>query len=539
MKENGIFNKLKQEKWISLMILGLMVLVSVFYAYKIGLLFCGYFFADDHEIARLYGGIQREGLFKTMAMWIEADTNLRFRPVYWIFRVLESYVCGLHITWWHLIKACEIGFCAWISFVFARKMKASYLVSLLFGVVGFFGTQCAIVYRLGPQEPMALIWLFLGLVCAVNYVEKTDLSKTKRRWWLMGFHVFMTLMMLTKESFLILVPICVFFFLYLELQKIYVGEISLKKAMLQVMKKHIPTIVYEAVVFLICMSVIVFHSGVSSTGYAGLDASYTVGDYFAGMWKIWKGELMPYMILMLAAMLINVMCSIRYKKQKGFVFYRFCETVIVFYFVFSQSLLHAKSGMSERYLFPCITGILIYVCCFSVPLWVKLNKEKCRAKICWKSLLIQGALAVWAVVMIAGSQFHALCLNYVFTCSQNTQMLIRLSELSDRYGGKDCKIIVSTQYGEWNLAISAFMEEIYGIDKTYSLSQSETDNTVAKDRYVIGEKEPGVMTIPEADIYVAQKEFLTIKMRECGVEYTEMEHEIFGSYMILLKEVAK
>lgn len=514
-------NKIKKQTIIYLTVLFAMVLVSVLYAYKTGLLFCGYFFADDHEIARLHGGIVRDGLVSTMKLWIEVDANLRFRPAYWVFRVLEAYICGDRVVLWHFIKACEIALCAWLSFVFARKMKASYLVSVIFGVIGFFGTQFAVVYRLGPQEPQALIWLFLSLICAVNCVEKAE----KKRRWIIGFHVFMTLMMMTKEAFLILVPICVFFLLYLELRNIYVGEAKLKTSIGTVMKKHLATILYEAVVCVLCLCIIVFHSGVSSIGYAGLDASYTAGDYLSGMWKVWTGELLPYLLLMIVAILGNVVLCVLHRKENGYVFYRLCEALIVLYFVLSQSFLHAKSGMFERYLFPCINGILIYVCCFSIPLW--------KGKI--KQWIPQIVLGVWAIVMIVSSQFHTSCLSYVFTCSYNTQMLIRLSELAKERGGEDCKIIVSAPFGEWNLAVCAFMEELYGVDGTYGLNQSDPTVTEAKDRYVVGDKEAGTLSIAEADIYVAQKEFLPIKMRENGVEYTEMQSEVFGNYMIFYK----
>ena len=497
-------------------VLVILVTISVMYAYKTGLLFCGYYFADDHEIARLYGGIERDGLFATMQVWIAADTNLRFRPAYWVFRILESYLCGTRMVLWHLIKSCEIGLCAWLGFVFARKMKLSYTMSFLFGVIGFFGPQCAVVYRLGPQEPQALIWLFLGLICAVNYVEKNKCR------WLIGFHIFITLMMLTKESFLILVPICVFFLLYLELKNVYTDDVKILSAIGKVIKKHWITISYEAIVCIACLCIIVFHSGVSSTGYAGLDVSYTIRDYLVAMWKIWTGELQPYLLLMLLAMVANVVLCMKNRKEKGYVFYRVCEAFMVLYFVLSQSFLHAKSGMFDRYLFPCITGILIYVCCFSIPLW--------KGKI--QQWVPQIVFSVWAVWMVVASQFHTSCLNYVFTCSYNTQMLIRLSQLAEERGGEDCKIIVSAPFGEWNLAVCAFMEELYGVDQTYGLNQTDPDANEAIDRYVINHTEPGMLPIAEADIYVAQKEFLPIKMRENGVEYTGMQSEIFGNYMI-------
>lgn len=513
--------KIKKEPMLYFAALVIFVMISVLYAYKTGLLFCGYYFADDHEIARLHGGIVRDGLFATMKLWIEVDANLRFRPAYWVFRVLESFICGDSVLLWHFIKACEIGLCAWLSFVFARKMKASYLVSVIFGVVGFFGTQFSVVYRLGPQEPQALIWMFAGLICAICYVEKTE----KKRRWIIGFHIFMTLMMMTKEAFLMLVPIFVFFLLYLEMKKIYAGETTWKKSVGIVMKKHVATILYEAVLCILCGCVIIFHSGVSSIGYAGLDETYTATDYISGMWKVWTGELQPYLLLMLLAMVANIVFCIKNRKEKGYVFYRMCETFIVLYFVLSQSFLHAKSGMFDRYLFPCITGILIYVCCFSIPLW--------KGKI--KQWVPQIVFSVWAVWMVVASQFHTSCLNYVFTCSYNTQMLIRLSQLAEERGGEECKIIVSAPFGEWNLAVCAFMEELYGVDQTYGLNQTDPDANEAMDRYVIDHTEPGMLPIAEADIYVAQKEFLPIKMRENGVEYTEMQSEVFGNYMIFFQ----
>lgn len=538
MREGRVKKKIqsRKERIILLAALVLMVLVSVLYAYKIGLLFCGYYFADDHEIARLHGGIVRDGLWKTMKLWIEVDANLRFRPVYWVFRVLESYFCGTHVVLWHLIKACEIGFCAWLAVVFARKMKVGWIVSFLFGVIPFFGPQCAVVYRLGPQEPLALVWLFASLICAVCYAESGKASP------LFLFHLFMTLMMMTKEAFLILVPVIVCFLLWQVLQNEYGTEEKPVRAIVKLLKNHIWSIVYEAVAFCLCMGIIVFHSGVSSIGYAGLDASYSVADYAAGMWKIWKGDLFPYLVVLLITICVNIVFCVRKRKEKGFVFLRCCELLFVLYFVFSQSLLHAKSGMSERYLFPCITGILIYVFCFGVSLWTRLwqqsDKETGKRRITgckWKTIIAQTLLVIWSAGMIYTSQFHALCVNYVLTCSNNTQMLIRLSELAKERGGESCKIIVSTPYGEWNLAVCAFMEELYGVKHTFALSQSDQDNRTANDRYVIGEETEQTIDVTEADLYVAQLEFLPMKMRECGLEYTQMQQEIFGNYIIFMK----
>jgi hypothetical protein len=116
------------------------------------------------------------------------------------------------------------------------------------------------------------------------------------------------------------------------------------------------------------------------------------------------------------------------------------------------------------------------------------------------------------------------------------QMLDRVNQLTERYDGADTNIIISTQYGEWNLAFSAFMQELYGAGNVYALSQTDATDTLARDRYLREGEADRSIEITDADIYVVQNEYLPIKLQEKGVYLSDYSYEIFGYYIVYYKE---
>nr|MCR5655737.1 hypothetical protein [Lachnospiraceae bacterium] len=401
--------------------------------------------------------------------------------------------------------------------------------------------------------PLALIFMYLGLLSAHAAIEAKP--GKRRRTYALGFPVMMTLMVLTKESFLVLLPALVLYDLYLKAEE--------NEGFFKNLFRNIGTVVYEAVLFLACMAVIVFYSGTSSTGYAGVDESYKALDYLKGMWMICKGELSVYLVVFLLVFLVQIVLSVLYLKGKVsfsdapklFVKKRLYELAITVYAAAFQILLHAKSGMSERYLIPTITWLLIYVFCFAFPLWSELlrnlaaggavetekedieegkraDKKTSAGKRAFPHLVCALLSCIWLIFMVATTNVHATCLNYVYVCSNNTLMLLRLNELAQANGGEDCKIIVCADYGEWNLAISAFMEELYGVPEVYSLSKHDPYNDISEDRYLIEGEGERTLTIPEADIYVTQSEFLTIKMQDHKIDHSKMQQETFANYIV-------
>lgn len=515
----GIKKWWKQISKADIVVFFVLMGASVIFAYKTGLLICGCYFADDHEIVRLNAMINETGLFDTMKAWLSADMNLRFRPVYWIFRVLESFILGNHVILWHLVKALEIGFCAFLMYCFARKMNVSIYASVLFSVISFLGTQCAVVFRLGPQEPLALIWMFLALIFAVRCQENAG------RWDKVLFLFLLTMMMGVKESFLLLAPVIVFFLCYLEWRKS--ESFSLKKHM-GVLWKYKGILIYTILLFLLCIGIIVFYCGVDSTGYAGFDEHLSIGDYLGLMWNIWTGSLSVYLRIFFAMLLLCVVVWIyqlmKCKPQKAqWFFLRFCEILFPLYFILSQSILHAKSSMDERYLLPCVTGIFIYVMIFGYDYFSKVK---------WSAVLYYAGITALFLFLAIRSNIYQVTRNYATVCIHNMQMLDRVNQLTEAYAGTDTNIVISTRYGEWNMAFSAFMEELYGVHNVYSLSQTDSGDGLAYDRYVKEEEEKAGHDITDADIYIAQSEYLPQKLGENGVDVNAFSQEVFGYYIV-------
>jgi hypothetical protein len=510
---------INKSKMADLIVLGALLCISVLFAYKIGLLICGCYFADDHEIVRLNAMIHDIGLLRTMQSWLSADMHLRFRPVYWIFRVAESFLLGNHVFLWHLVKAVEIACCAFCMYLFSRKMKLNVYISVLFSVMSFLGTQCAVIFRLGPQEPLALIWMFMALIFAIRCHEHDS------RWNKLGFIIFMILMMGTKESFVLLAPILVFFLCYLDWRE---QEVFSVKKYAQTLLKYRDILLTVILCFFLCIGIIVFYSGTGSTGYAGFDGETSVTTYAHAVWSIWTGSMSLYLKIFIITLLLCICVwiyqAIKNKPPKAhWVFLRICELLIPLYFILTQSILHAKSGMDERYLLPCVTGILIYVVILSYPYF-----EMQR----WSRILYYIGMSALFLCLAVNSRIISTTGNYVAVCVHNMQMLDRVSHLVENYDDKDTNIVISTQYGEWNMAFSAFMEELYGIHNVYALPQSDAGDGLAHDRYLAeGEEDVGI-DITDADIYVVQNEYLPQKLAEKNIDLSRFSQEVFGYYIV-------
>ena len=75
-------------------------------------------------------------------------------------------------------------------------------------------------------------------------------------------------------------------------------------------------------------------------------------------------------------------------------------------------------------------------------------------------------------------------------------------------------------------------EELYGVHNVYSLSQTDSGDGLAYDRYVKEEEEKAGHDITDADIYIAQSEYLPQKLGENGVDVNAFSQEVFGYYIV-------
>jgi hypothetical protein len=167
---------------------------------------------DDHEITLLASVLEKSGRhgvassFKTALAETEVThwgESSRYRPVYYFFRVLKSYLFGTNARAWFLWNC----FFFFFSIVYLG-LSIRYFFPPPFVVLGmllFAALPCYadIWGRLGPNETDASLWTALFVYGMARYVKNYPAS-----WEIMCFSAFMA--MGSKENFtLLLLPLLI------------------------------------------------------------------------------------------------------------------------------------------------------------------------------------------------------------------------------------------------------------------------------------------------------------------------------------------
>jgi hypothetical protein len=309
-----------------------------------GTLTSGFHFIDDHELLRIDQGLGNRALFESMVAIVHNDLGFRFRPLFFVHRVLQVKIFGpdflaLSIYVWVLASfafaTCYIGL---------RRMGHSLTLAGLGVCIIFLGTQMAIWWRLGPAETLGACFLgfsvmFLGL--SRSYRHRTLYS------WL--FAVALALAALSKESFLIAVPGFLWLKLWLDMSFFSEGPRT------AVRRNYSLAIPLGA--FVVGVSYVFCVIGPNRISYAGTPAS--TADVITGIGASLFNEsgLGPW--LLLTAVVGSLLAiDLFWEKEKILRVWRRNRGVLMGIVVFAvlvvlaNLFLYVKPGMFERYLLP-------------------------------------------------------------------------------------------------------------------------------------------------------------------------------------------
>lgn len=506
-------------KYEKIIVFLLIVSFFVFYSYRTGLLGSGYHLVDDHDILRISQDIKKTGFINTLYTWFLSDLHIRFRPVYWIARVTETYFLGTDWFFWHLFKAFGIGVCTYLLYFFARKMQLNVYCSLLFSGIYLFGPQCEMAWRLGPQEGLGMFFMVFSLIAAVYYHEKHSMPRLV---FLMGSTA---VMMGTKESFLILGPAIVLFLLYLEWGSLQ--EFSLKGCLRCCIRNRV-YILCTGILCTVCILVIIFYVGTNSIEYAGIDQGFSLNDYKNAVWGIWSGNLRPYLhVLKYAVVLAVLLCAyyLEHEDAGRKIFLRCCELALVGYFLAAESVLYAKSGMFARYLLPVVAGIFLYTVIFTAGFFIRGRGTK---------FLYHIGLTVLFFSLLAKSGIGSAAAAHASDGTDTTAMLRQVSDIAKEIDGRSTDIIVSLYWGECNFSAANYLQDIYDLPKVYSIQNgSVSSDTLAYDVYQgAGEEQRDGIAVEDAQIYVEINGSLQELFQNTGIDTERMKTETIGSYTI-------
>jgi len=345
-----------KDKTNKVVILSIILFVFLFLFFS-GTITSGYHFVDDHEVIKIKYDLKSSSVFTVSKNWVKEDlfNNGRFRPLYYIHRVLETKLLGSDFFLWSFytgILCCLVM----ISFYLGiRNLKFALGESIAFLIITFIGPQWSVWWRLGPGESLGMV--FLGV--SFYFMSK---SLNKRYFHLNNilFGFFLILSSLTKESFLLIIPAMIIFKIWNE--KICFGS-SLKELFYKNLILLVPLTVFAIELF-----IIKFYVG---TAYSGLDTKLL--NNVISILSTSFGFVKTYLNLIIVVLFLLIVSI--YKKKHSI---RFNLISFIFFLliILPNIVLYEKSGLVERYLLPSTFGLGFLVATLikgikKDPIWFK------------------------------------------------------------------------------------------------------------------------------------------------------------------------
>lgn len=341
--------------------------------YLSGSLTSGFHFTDDHQIISFSKTLENAGAIETALDWVERDVRSigRFLPVYYIHRLLQIEFFGTDFLVWGIYD----GLLAWLSSslmaAFMLLAGFSLLEAIIFPCLLFLGFQAGIWWRFGTAETIAMVILGAALASAASSARKKSPALD------ILFMAAGVLLMLTKETFILFIPALLFLKVWLTKKERRLGWPGALKA------EALPVAV---LLFLSGAAVlyIKFFVGTTGIGYAGYEG-ISAGPFISALVNYLFASQSWLVALGFA---LAVSAPARDKRPWGDIAAVF---VLLALSLLPQAALHAKSGVSERYILPGIFGLV-----FAAVYFLRLAREalsKGAPGLRWR------ALAAWAAAL--------------------------------------------------------------------------------------------------------------------------------------------
>lgn len=346
MNNNGNTKLTAKEVIITLLFFAVIVFGVLIFG---GTITCGFHFVDDGDFLQIYSYLHEEGKSYMEAVWMKLsrDFTTRFRPLYYPLRVFMVKIFGLNLIAFSIIKGIETVLAHLMIYCCARKLNFNKKLSVAVAFFIMLGPQSAIWWKLGPQELMGVLLLTTSLFLQLKYFEKR--KNIYNIVALLGY----TLLSLYKETFIFLLPIAGMVYLIGEQRSLCIEGSKLKiYDIVSFLKRHYISIIYLLVLFLAEFYVFAFVIGLDKVGYAGIDGTMSLYDYCVVLFNDLR---MPLRVgsYALFATITSILCFKNYKKIKKIKL----EFILALYIILSQMVIHAKTGLEERYVMPWVIGV--------------------------------------------------------------------------------------------------------------------------------------------------------------------------------------
>lgn len=310
-----------------------------------GTLTSGFHLVDDWEFAQYvdWMTLDNKSLWECLSETVVFDLTLRFRPLYYINRILMAAVFGINLKAISVIKALEIVAALVLLYYCARHMKCNMVYAALFALTVLVGYQSAVWWKLGPQESYDTMMFALGFYLLLKWL------RTGRKWYSFASVGAFFLMSVYKEPFILLLPFVGLYVLYEEMQGRKVTLLHLWEAI----KRRLPYLLALGLIFVAEMLLILFVVGTNNYSYVGLDASLTKDQYIQA-WSLAAHTDMKWYVRFGIPLGLILLTYWEHVKKLGW------EILLALAIIVPQCVSYSKTSMTERYLLPCVVGFAFF-----------------------------------------------------------------------------------------------------------------------------------------------------------------------------------
>ncbi len=310
-----------------------------------GTLTSGFHLVDDWEFAKYVDWMTLEGrsVADCLREAVGYDLTMRFRPLYYINRVLMAAVFGINLTAMSVIKAAEIVAAFVLLYYCARRMRCNMVYAALFSLTVLTGYQSAVWWKLGPQESYDIMMFALGFWLMLKWL------RTGRRWYAAASVGAFFLMSIYKEPFILLLPFVGLYVLYEEMT----GKKVTLSALWAAIRRRLPFLMALGLMFAAEMFLIVFVIGTNNYSYVGLDESVTLEQY-AQAWALAAHTDLKWYVRFGWLFILLFLTYWEHAKKLGW------EILLAFSIILPQCVSYSKTAMTERYLLPAVLGFAFF-----------------------------------------------------------------------------------------------------------------------------------------------------------------------------------
>ncbi len=310
-----------------------------------GTLTSGFHLVDDWEFAKYvdWMTLEHKSLWDCLREAVGYDLTMRLRPLYYINRVLMTYVFGINLTAMSIVKAAEIVAALVALYYCARRMKCSMVYAALFSMTVMVGYQSAVWWKLGPQESYDMMLFAVGFYLLLVWLE------TGRRGCAFASVGSFFLMSVYKEPFILLLPFVGLFVLYAELS----GERLTAAGIFGAVKKRFPYLLAIGLIFAAEMFLILFVVGANNYSYVGIDESVTLAQY-KQVWLAAAGNNLKWYVRFGIVLSLILLTYWKQARKLGW------GILLAAAVMLPQCVTYSKTALEERYILPWVFGFAFF-----------------------------------------------------------------------------------------------------------------------------------------------------------------------------------